>query len=218
MEVILLERVEKLGQMGDVVSVKPGYARNYLLPQRKALRATKDNVAHFDDQRTQLEANNLEKRNDAEAVAPNLDSLTVVLVRQASDSDQLYGSVTPRDIALAISEGGVTVGKNQILLDRPIKTVGLHPIRVRLHPEVTVTVTANVARSPEEAETQARGERPGAEFDDDKEVDAIAEAETFFDAGAEPEAAEADVEQAEEADQPEADDDQPEADDDQPQA
>jgi large subunit ribosomal protein L9 len=211
MDVILLERIEKLGQMGDVVTVKPGYARNYLLPQNKALRATKNNLTHFDTQRAQLEANNLKKREQAQAVMPNLDGMSVVLVRQASDSDQLYGSVTTRDIALAISEGGVTVDKTQVLLDRPIKTVGLHPVRVRLHPEVSVTVTANVARSPEEAEAQARGERPGAELDEDDEPDAAEVAEAFFEGGAVPEDDAADEPQAEEPDQPEADDDQPQA-------
>jgi large subunit ribosomal protein L9 len=159
MEVILLERVEKLGQMGDVVNVKPGFARNYLLPQRKALRATKENIAVFEGRRTHLEADNLKRRSEAEAVAKKLDGLKVVLVRQSSDTDQLYGSVTPRDIAEAVTAAGFRVERRQVTLDRPIKTVGLHPIRVVLHPEVIVTVTANVARSEEEAEAQARGER-----------------------------------------------------------
>ena len=167
MEVILLQRVEKLGQMGEVVTVKAGYARNYLLPQRKALRATKDNVTEFEQGRTQLEADNLDRRNEAEHVAGRLGGLAVVLTRQASDSDQLYGSVTTRDIADEVTEAGFTIDRRQVELDRPIKTVGLHRVRVRLHPEVVVEVTANVARSKEEAEAQARGERPSAMGDDD---------------------------------------------------
>lgn len=167
MEVILLERVEKLGQMGEVVNVKPGFARNYLLPQKKALRATKSNIAEFEGQRAQFETQNLEKRDEAQGIGTKLDGLTVIVVRQASDSDQLYGSVTTRDIAKQVTAAGFTVNKNQIQLERPIKSVGLHPVRVRLHPEVVVTVTANVARTEDEAEMQARGERPGAMDDED---------------------------------------------------
>lgn len=170
MDVILLQRVEKLGQMGEVVNVKPGYARNYLLPQKKALRATKDNVAQFEQGRTQLEADNLDRRQEAEHVGARLDGLSVVLARQASDSDQLYGSVTTRDIADKVTEAGFTIDRRQIELDRPIKAVGLHRVRIRLHPEVVVVVTANVARSTEEAEAQARGERPSAMGDDDDET------------------------------------------------
>jgi len=170
MDVILLQRVEKLGQMGEVVSVKPGFARNYLLPQKKALRATKVNVAEFEQRRTQFEADNIVRRQEAEHVGGRLDGLVVVLTRQASDSDQLYGSVTTRDIAKEVTEAGFTVTRRQVELDRPIKTVGLHRVRVRLHPEVAVAVTANVARSTEEAEAQARGERPSAMDDDDIEA------------------------------------------------
>ncbi len=155
MEVILLERIEKLGQMGDVVRVKPGFARNYLLPQRKALRASKENMAYFESQRTQLEAENLKRREEAKAIAKKIDGAQVILIRQAGETGQLYGSVSSRDLADAIREGGVTVGRGQIVLDKPIKTLGMHDIRVRLHPEVTITITANVARSNEEAETQA---------------------------------------------------------------
>jgi large subunit ribosomal protein L9 len=154
MEVILLERIEKLGQMGDVVSVKPGYARNFLLPQKKALRATDANRAHFEEQRTQLEAENLKRRQEAEAVAKRIEELDIVLIRQAGDSGQLYGSVSARDIADAISEGGVTVGRGQVLLDRAIKELGLHPVRVALHPEVSVELSVNVARTEDEAATQ----------------------------------------------------------------
>lgn len=184
MEVILLERIEKLGQMGDVVNVKPGFARNYLLPQRKALRATKENIAVFEGRRTHLVADNLQRRSEAEAVAKKLDGLKVVLVRQASDTDQLYGSVTPRDISEAVTAAGFKVERRQITLDRPIKTVGLHPIRVVLHPEVIVTVTANVARSEEEAEAQARGERV-VRAADEEEVAAVDAAE-LLEPGVEP--------------------------------
>ncbi len=183
MDVILLQRVEKLGQMGEVVNVKPGYARNYLLPQKKALRATKENVSGFEQSRTQLEADNLERRQEAEHVAGRLDGLSVVLTRQASDSDQLYGSVTTRDIATEVTEAGFTIDRRQVELERPIKTVGLHQVRVRLHPEVAVDVTANVARSTEEAEAQARGERPSAmdDHDDDdvEATDALSPEEVF---------------------------------------
>jgi large subunit ribosomal protein L9 len=191
MEVILLERVEKLGQMGDVVNVKPGFARNYLLPQRKALRATKDNLAHFEGRRAQLEADNLKRRDEATAVAKKLDGLKVVIVRQASDTDQLYGSVTTRDIADAVTAAGFTVEKRQVSLDRPIKNVGLHPIRVVLHPEVVVTVTTNVARSQEEADAQARGERVVREPGED--ADAAVDTTAMFEPGSQPadEAAEA---------------------------
>ena len=173
MEVILLERIERLGQMGDVVSVKPGYARNYLLPQKKALRASQENLAFFESQRAQLEAQNLERKSEAEAVSGKLDTLQVVLVRQAGESGQLYGSVTARDIADAVKEAGFTIGRGQVLIDRPIKMLGLHPITVRLHPEVAVTVVANVAKSEEEAQMQARGERPGGAEEADSAEEAV---------------------------------------------
>lgn len=154
MEVILLERIEKLGQMGEVVTVKPGYARNFLLPQKKALRATDGNKSQFENQRAQLEAENLERRKDAETVAAKLDDLDISLIRQAGDNGQLYGSVSGRDIADAVSEAGVTISRGQVMLDRPIKELGLHPVRVSLHPEVQVEVTINVARTDDEAQTQ----------------------------------------------------------------
>jgi large subunit ribosomal protein L9 len=160
MQVILLERVEKLGQMGDVVEVKPGFARNYLLPQGKALRATDDNRKRFESKRVQLEATNLSHRKEAEAVAGKMKDLVLPLIRQASEGDQLYGSVSSRDIHVALEEAGIKVERRQVLLDRTIKTVGLHKLRVALHPEVIVDITANVARSPDEIEIQARGERP----------------------------------------------------------
>ena len=168
MQVILLERIEKLGQMGEVVDVKAGYARNFLLPRNKALRATEDNIETFESRRVQLEADNFARREEAEKVSGNFDGLTVALTRQASDSAQLYGSVTKRDIAEAMVEAGFTIARNQVALDRPIKTVGLHPVRVQLHPEVSVTITVNVARTQDEAEAQARGETIGADYDDDE--------------------------------------------------
>jgi len=159
-ELILLERVEKLGQMGQVVKVKPGYARNFLLPQKKALRATKENLAYFETQRAQLEASNLQRKAEATEIGAKMEGLSVVLVRQAGESGQLYGSVSARDIAEAVTEAGFTVERRQVVLDRPIKTLGLHPVRIVLHPEVAVTVTANVAQSAEEAEMQAKGIDP----------------------------------------------------------
>jgi large subunit ribosomal protein L9 len=155
MEVILLERIEKLGQMGEVVSVKPGFARNYLLPQKKALRANKANLAYFDQQRVQLEANNLHRRDEAKAVAGKMEGLGVVIVRQAGESGQLYGSVSARDIADAIKAGGYTVERSQVNLDNPIKTLGRYAVKVSLHPEVQVIVAVSVARSLEEAERAA---------------------------------------------------------------
>ncbi|MHA1108071.1 MAG: 50S ribosomal protein L9 [Alphaproteobacteria bacterium] len=171
MEVILLERVEKLGQMGDVVNVKPGFARNYLLPQKKAMRATEQNRTVFEQQRAQLETVNLDRKVEAEAVAEKLDGLKVIVVRQASESDQLYGSVTVRNIAQAVTEAGFTVNSKQVQLARPIKTVGLHDVRVFLHPEVTANVVANVARSEEEADLQARGIRVSAQDDEDEAIE-----------------------------------------------
>lgn len=158
MQVILLERVPKLGQMGEVVRVKDGYARNFLLPRAKALRATKANIAHFETQRAQLEARNLEAKKDADGVAKKLDGKTYVIIRQAGETGQLYGSVATRDIADVITAEGVSVNRAQVEINSPIKTIGLHTVPVRLHPEVEVKVTVNVARSPEEAEKQARGE------------------------------------------------------------
>ena len=147
MQVILLERIGRLGQMGDVVNVKDGYARNFLLPQKKALRATEDNRAHFETQRAQLEANNLELKKEAEAVAEKLEGKIFVAIRSAGDTGQLYGSVATRDIAEAVTAGGFTIDRRQVILERPIKTLGLHKTRVALHPEVIVNVTLNVARS-----------------------------------------------------------------------
>lgn len=156
MQVILLERIEKLGQMGDVVNVKPGYARNYLLPEKKAMRATAENRSYFEKQRAQLEAVNLERRQEAEAVAAKMAGLSVILIRQAGEAGQLYGSVSARDIADAVQAAGFTISRKQVKLVAPIKSVGVHDVRIDLHAEVAVTVKANVARSSEEAEIQTR--------------------------------------------------------------
>ena len=157
-ELILLQRVEKLGQMGELVKVKPGYARNFLLPQAKAVRATKANRERFERERVQLEAQNLKRREEAERVAERVAGLTVTLIRQASESGALYGSVSSRDIAEAAIAAGLTITRNQVLLVHPIKTLGISPVRVELHPEVIIDIKVNAARSVEEAEKQARGE------------------------------------------------------------
>jgi len=158
MEVILLERVEKLGQMGDLVRVKDGFARNYLLPRGKALRATEANKKRFEAQKAELEARNLERKSEADAVGAKLNGVSIVIIRQAGESGQLYGSVAARDIAETLTGEGFHVDKNQVILDKPVKTLGLFDQRVQLHPEVFATITVNVARSAEEAERQARGE------------------------------------------------------------
>ena len=158
MQVILLQRIGRLGQMGDVVTVKDGYARNFLLPQNKALRATKDNREKFETQRVHLEAHNLELKKDAESIGATLAGKVFVAIRQAGDTGQLYGSVSTRDIADAITEGGFKVHRNQIVLGEPIKTLGVHKVDVQLHPEVAVSVMLNVARSVDEASRQAAGE------------------------------------------------------------
>ena len=158
MEVILLERVAKLGQMGETVKVRDGYARNFLLARGKALRATKDNKARFETQRAQLEARNLERRSEAQTVAEKLDGKSFTVIRQAGETGVLYGSVSTRDLAETLAAGGFNVSRDQLVLNTPIKTLGLHKVPVALHPEVEVQVTINIARSPEEAERQSRGE------------------------------------------------------------
>jgi large subunit ribosomal protein L9 len=157
MEVILLERVEKLGQIGDIVTVKNGFARNYLLPNKKALRANEANKKVFEANRAKIEEDNASKRSDAEKASKGIDGKTVQLIRQASNTGQLYGSVSARDIVEALDAENAKVGKSQIVLNRPIKAIGMHEVKVALHPEVSVTVKVNVARSPEEAELQAQG-------------------------------------------------------------
>ncbi|MEM8790783.1 MAG: 50S ribosomal protein L9 [Pseudomonadota bacterium] len=174
MDVVLLERVEKLGQMGDVVSVKDGYARNFLLPQGKALRANKNNLARFEAERAQLEAQNLERKAEADRVGADLDGQQFIVIRSASEAGALYGSVTTRDVAETVTEGGITISKGQIRLDKPVKELGLHAIKVVLHPEVSVEIIVNVARSEEEAAIQATGKSI-------QDVRADEDAETEFD-------------------------------------
>ncbi len=184
MQVILLQRIGRLGQMGDVVNVKNGYARNFLLPQKKALRATDENRKVFEGRRSQLEAANLEHKKEAEAVAAKLDGKGFVLIRAAGDTGQLYGSVSTRDIADAITTGGFTVDRNQVVLDKPIKALGVTPARVQLHPEVVCNINLNIARSQDEADKQAKGENVSHIKDEALEL------ETFkgeiFEAGSEP--------------------------------
>lgn len=173
-EVILLERIERLGTMGQTVKVRPGFARNYLLPQKKALRATKENLALFEKQRAELEAKNAAKRSEAEAQAKKMDNLKVVVIRQASEMGMLYGSVSGRDVAEAAKEAGHTIDRLMVQIDTPIKTLGLFPVKVKLHPEVTIKVTVNVARSVDEARIQAE---KGAAVIKAAEAAAAAEAE-----------------------------------------
>ncbi len=172
-ELILLQRVEKLGQMGDVVRVRPGFARNFLLPGGKAIRANKENRARFETERVQLEAQNLKRREEAERLAERMSGLTVVVIRSAGDSGSLYGSVSTRDIAEATTQAGLTIARTQVQLDHPIKTLGLSPVRISLHPEVVIPLTVNVARSTEEAERQAAGERVGAADERDDETERL---------------------------------------------
>jgi large subunit ribosomal protein L9 len=199
MEVILLERVAKLGQMGEVVRVKDGYARNFLLPQGKALRANKDNRAKFEGMKAQLEATNLEARGDAEKVAAKLDGQSFPVLRQASDTGQLFGSVSARDIATILETGGFTVTRNQIALNAPIKTIGRHTVSVALHPEVDANITLNVARSADEAERLARGEdiTVTREDEDTDAEEALAAAEDLFEKAEDVEEAEAAAEDEE---------------------
>jgi large subunit ribosomal protein L9 len=186
MQVILLERVEKLGQMGDEVKVKDGFARNYLLPKKKALRATEANREYFKTQKTQLEARNLERKKEADGVSGKLSGKTFVMLRQAGDRGQLYGSVSPRDIADVVTAGGFSISRGQVPLDKAIKTIGLHEVNVVLHPEVRVKVTINVARTDDEADRQARGEDVLAEVAEEEAVEAAPAAEALFEEGAGP--------------------------------
>jgi large subunit ribosomal protein L9 len=176
MEIILMERVEKLGNMGQVVNVKPGFARNFLLRRGKALRATDANRAKFEKQRAELEALNATKRSSAETESKKLDGKSFIVIRQAGESGQLFGSVSPRDIAEAASASGIAVARSHVLLDTPIKTIGIYPVRVALHPEVIVSITLNVARSADEAEAQARGDVLTGPVSDRAEARAAAEA------------------------------------------
>ena len=184
MKVILLERVERLGSIGDTVSVKDGFARNFLLPRNKALRATSQNQKIFEAQRATIEQRNADARAAAEKAGEKLDGSTYVLIRQAGESGQLYGSVAARDVADAANAEGAKVERSMVVLDTPIKTLGLHPVKVRLHAEVTVTVTVNIARSPDEADRQARGENViASRFDEEREA-AEEQARDLFEGGA----------------------------------
>lgn len=202
-EIILLERVERLGQLGDVVRVRPGFARNYLLPRKKALRATASNLEYFKNRKAEIEATNIAKKSEAEKIAPKLDGLKKVIIRSAGDSGQLFGSVTARDVAAELKTAGFTIDKSQVQIDAPIKTLGLYKVKVRLHPEVAVTITANVARSEEEAAVQEKtghavvqAEREAAEVAEEtaaraKKTAKSADTEVAETATAEDEAAEA---------------------------
>ena len=184
MKVILLERVERIGALGDVVSVKDGFARNYLLPRSKALRANEANLKVFESQRKDIEARNAQNREGAERASKKIDGATYVIIRQAGESGQLYGSVSGRDVAEAVQAEGGQVDRSQVVLDKPIKTIGVHPVKVRLHAEVTITVNVNVARSKDEAERQARGENVLlSQFDEDRAM-AQQAAEDLFEGGA----------------------------------
>lgn len=197
MQIVLLERIAKLGQMGDVVTVKDGYARNFLLPQGKALRANKSNLERFETERAQLEARNLERREEAEAVSVKLDGQNFVVIRQSGDSGQLYGSVTPRDISELLSAGGFDVSRNQVSIEQPIKNLGLHTVSITLHPEVACSVIVNVARTDDEAKRQEAGEdvtvEPGLE------EEATLQVEEVFEEGVSVEVADEVVELADDA-------------------
>ena len=184
MKVILLERVERLGLLGDVVTVKDGFARNYLLPRSKALRASEANLKVFETQRQDIEARNAKAREAAEKSAGKIDGKGYVIIRQAGESGQLYGSVSGRDVADAVQAEGGGIDRAQVVLDRPIKTLGIHPVRVRLHPEVTITIDVNVARSIDEAERQARGENVITAQLDEERLAAQQAAEELFEGGA----------------------------------
>jgi large subunit ribosomal protein L9 len=182
MDVILLERISKLGQMGETVKVKAGFARNFLLPQGKALRANEANKKKFEGQRAQLEARNLERKNEAQKIADQLDGKTFVVVRSAGETGQLYGSVSTRDISEIVTAEGFSVGRNQVELNQPIKTIGLTNVAIALHPEVEVTITLNIARSADEAERQARGETlDSAEAIYGDDINENARPDAFFD-------------------------------------
>lgn len=204
MQVILLERIAKLGQMGDTVRVRDGYARNFLLPQGKALRANKGNLERFEGQRAQLEARNLERRQEAEAVAGKMDGESLVMIRSAGETGQLYGSVSTRDVADGLTESGFSIGRGQVELRNPIKTIGVHSVLIQLHPEVEVAVSVNVARSEDEANRQAAGEDLTApeqdifEFEEDDEEEGEGDEASDEEAAADGDSAETSEEPSEE--------------------
>ena len=187
MEVILLERIEKLGQMGEVVKVKDGFARNFLLPQKKALRASEDNLAYFEKERVTLEANNLKQKQEAEVILEKLDKFNLIIIRQAGETGQLYGSVNTNDIKNALDENGFIVEKNQIKLDKPIKDLGIHNVSVKLHPEVQATISVIVSRTDAEAETLIKGEEINIEKDENLIEEDTINIEEVFEEGAIPE-------------------------------
>ena len=187
MEVILLERIEKLGQMGEVVKVKDGFARNFLLPQKKALRASEDNLAYFEKERVTLEANNLKQKQEAEVILEKLDNFNLIIIRQAGETGQLYGSVNTNDIKNALDENGFIVEKNQIKLDRPIKELGVHNVSVKLHPEVQAMISVIASRTDAEAETLIKGEEINIEKDDNLTEEDTINIEEVFEDGAIPE-------------------------------
>lgn len=191
MQIVLLERIAKLGQMGEIVNVKDGYARNFLLPKGKALRANKENLVRFETDRAQLEARNLEQKSEASTLETTLNGETIIIIRQSSETGQLYGSVNTRDIAATLTENGFSLDRSQIALDAPIKTLGLHKVSVILHPEVSAEVIVNVARTQDEAEQQARGEDVTGDKVEAKAEETIAVEEVFEEGAAAPETAEA---------------------------
>lgn len=202
MEVILLERIAKLGQMGDVVRVRDGFGRNFLLPKGKALRATKENRERFEGMKAELETRNLERRSEAEKVAEKLDGKSFVVLRQAAEGGQLYGSVSSRDIASLLGDNGYKVERSQIMLNAPLKVIGMHSVPVALHPEVQSTITVTIARSADEAERLARGEdvlarREETEEEEAEAAAAAAAAEAFFEPGTAPHSAEGEASEAE---------------------
>lgn len=199
MEIILLERIRRLGQMGEVVVVKDGFARNFLIPSGKALRANARNKAHFETQRADLEARNLEEKGEASKVGEKIDGQVFVSIRQAGDTGQLYGSVSSRDIAEVVTENGIAINRNQVLLNRPIKVLGLHKVVISLHPEVEIDIEINVARSTEEAVLQAAGEDINALRDADDDAEDALSAEEIFEEGAEPSEDDASEDGADEA-------------------
>nr|WP_083649371.1 50S ribosomal protein L9 [Salaquimonas pukyongi] len=207
MQIILLERIAKLGQMGDTVTVKDGYARNYLLPQGKALRANEANKARFESQRAELEARNLERKNEADNVNEKLNGSSYVLIRSAGETGQLYGSVSTRDISAELDAAGFKVARSQVSLQNPIKTIGLHTVEIVLHPEVTSTITINVARSDDEAERQAAGEdltKPNAGFEAEDAGEAEIDLEEIFENPDDAESAAEEIEEAVEEESAEA--------------
>ena len=187
MEVILLERIEKLGQMGDVVKVKDGFARNFLLPQKKALRASDDNLAYFEKERVTLEANNLEQKKEAEVILKKLDNYNLIVIRQAGETGQLYGSVNANDIKIALGENGFIIEKNQIKLDKPIKELGIHNVSVKLHPEVQAIISVIVSRTDAEAETLIKGDEINIEDNENLTEEDTINIEEVFEDGAVPE-------------------------------